>query len=165
MRTLFRLVMVVAIVLVVLWFVDRRGSLRQAGRDVRAEVSSAAEGAKEALSDIDTSEVVDELKRTGRVVRRKAARAAKDVAEASEDGRTTAAIKTKLAVDPNLSALAISVDTTDGRVTLAGHVDSPKDVARAMQIALEQDHVHEVISTLQVRDAPASPPKKMTVVP
>jgi hypothetical protein len=34
-------------------------------------------------------------------------------------------------------------------------VDSPQDVARAIELALEQDDVREVISTLQVRSRPA----------
>jgi osmotically-inducible protein OsmY len=84
------------------------------------------------------------------VVRRKSEQVARQVAEATEDARTSAAIKAQLALDPNLSALDISVDTTDGVVTLAGKVDSPDAVARAMELALEHDNVREVISTLQV---------------
>jgi osmotically-inducible protein OsmY len=64
----------------------------------------------------------------------------------------------KLALDPGLSPFDVSVDTAGGRVTLAGRVDSPAEVARAMKIALEQDDVYEVVSTLQVktpRDASA----------
>jgi osmotically-inducible protein OsmY len=105
---------------------------------------------EKAVSDIDLKAIVEELKQTGRVIRRKAGQAARKIDDATEDGRTTAAIKSRLALDPSLSALEISVDTTDGRVTLAGKVHSPEDVARAMQIALEQEGVYEVISTLQV---------------
>jgi hyperosmotically inducible protein len=104
---------------------------------------------------VDVKEIGEELKRTGQVVRRKAAVAARKVAEATEDARTTASIKTRIALDPELSALEISVDTTDGRVTLAGKVDDPEDVARAMRIALEEDNVYEVVSTLQVREGKA----------
>ena len=50
----------------------------------------------------------------------------------------------------------MSVDTTDGRVTLAGRAASPADIARAIEIALDQDGVHEVVSTLQVRSPRAS---------
>jgi len=105
---------------------------------------------EKAVSDIDLKAIADELKQTGRVIRRKAGQAARKIEDATEDGRTTAAIKARLALDPTLSALDISVDTTDGRVTLAGKVSSPEDVARAMQIALEQENVTEVVSTLQV---------------
>jgi hyperosmotically inducible protein len=65
--------------------------------------------------------------------------------------RTTAAIKARLALDPQLSALDIAVDTTDGRVTLAGWVDSPEDLARLVRLALEHEGVVEVISTVRMR--------------
>ena len=97
----------------------------------------------------------EELKRTGRIVRRKAGQAVHEVADATEDARTTAAIKARLALDANLSVLDISVDTTDGRVTLAGHVDSTDDIARAIRIVLERDDVREVVSTIQVRQPEA----------
>jgi hyperosmotically inducible protein len=86
------------------------------------------------------------------------------VAEATDDARTTAAIKAKLALDRELSVFDVSVDTTDGRVTLAGHVDSPDEIARAIGIAFEQDEVREVVSTLQVRPAPESSRRKVTVL-
>jgi osmotically-inducible protein OsmY len=151
MRTLFNLVLLVALVLGVLWLVQHRDA-GQAAHEVKAEGRKAVNEARKAIADVDVKAIGEELKRTGRVVRRKAEVTAHKVAEATEDARTTAAIKTKIALDPNLSALEISVDTTDGRVTLAGSVDDPEDVARAMRIALEQDNVHEVISTLQVRE-------------
>jgi hyperosmotically inducible protein len=94
--------------------------------------------------------MVEELKRTGRVVRRKTEGATTKLEEVTADARTTAAIKGKLALDSELSALDISVDTTDGLVTLAGRVDSPEDMARALELALEQDGVREVVSTLQI---------------
>ena len=100
-----------------------------------------------------------------RVVRRKVVDASKTIAEVTEDARTTAAIKAKLAADPGLSALDISVDTTDGRVTLAGRADSPEAVARALGIALEQDGVQEVISTIQVRGQGLADPQKATARP
>ena len=151
MRTLIRLVFLVALVLGVFWLIQNRDG-REAAREVKAEGKKAVNEARKAIADLDVKEIGEELKRTGQVVRRKAEITAHRVAEATEDARTTAAIKTKLALDPNLSALEISVDTTDGRVTLAGKVDDPEDVARAMRIALDQDNVHEVISTLQVRE-------------
>lgn len=151
MRTLFRLSVLAALVLGALWLIEHR-DLGRASRGARAEGDRVVRETRKALSDLDASGIAEELKRTGQVVRRKAVTTARKVAEATEDARTTAAIKAKLAVDPELSALEISVDTTDGRVTLAGRVDDPEDVARAMRLALEQDDVQEVVSTLQVRE-------------
>jgi hyperosmotically inducible periplasmic protein len=155
MSLLLRLILLIIIVAGVV-SVLRNQDLGREGRAVRSGVDATVSDAKEAVANVDVGAISEELKRTGRVVRRKIAKTAQTVAEATEDGRTTAAIKTKLAVDPELSALDISVDTTDGRVTLAGRVPSPEHVSKAVQLALEVDGVHEVVSTLQVR-----PPRKV----
>jgi hyperosmotically inducible protein len=155
MGFLLRLLLLIVLVVGVIWVLRER-SLEREARNIRADVDSAVRDAKKAVSNLDVGEIADELKRTGRVVRRKVTTAAQKVEEATEDGRTSAKIKAKLALDPDLSALDISVDTTDGVVTLAGRVSSPELVAKAIRLALEEDNVHEVISTLQVRSP--SPP-------
>ncbi len=164
MRMLLRLIVVVLLVVAVVWLVQNR-SFGRPGQEVRAGIDSAVRGTKEAVKDLhlnlDAQQIGEELKRTGRIVRSKAAQAANKMAEVTEDARTTAAIKAKLAADPDLSVLDISVDTTDGRVTLAGRVDSPDDIARAVRIALERDDVHEVISTIRVSPVES---KKLTLV-
>ena len=149
MRTLLRLMLLVVLVLAAVWLVRNIG-LGPERVNAEGALKGAAAKVEKAVSDIDLKAIADELKQTGRVIRRKAGQAARKIEDATEDGRTTAAIKARLALDPTLSALDISVDTTDGRVTLAGKVSSPEDVARAMQIALEQENVTEVVSTLQV---------------
>ena len=159
MRFLLRLLLIAGLIVGAMWLLQQR-DLKRAAQGARSEVRSAVQEAKKAVEDLDAGKVAAELKQTGRVVRRKAAKAAHQVAEATEDARTTATIKTKLALDPDLSALDISVDTTDGRVTLAGRVDSPDLVAKAMRLALEQDNVYEVVSTLQVRE----PGKKVSLL-
>lgn len=151
MRTLFRLVLLVLVVMGVFWLIQHR-DLAQAGREARAEGGKVMRETGKALSDVDVDKVVRELKETGRVVRRKTAATAQKVAEVTQDARTTATIKAKIALDPRLSVVDISVDTTDGRVTLAGRVDAPEDVARAVHLAMEPDEVVEVVSTLQVRE-------------
>ena len=164
MRTLLRLIVVAALVLGAIWLIQNR-KLAPSRQEVRSGVDSVVRETKEAVNDLDwkldVHELGDELKRTGRIVRRKAAQAAHEVADATEGARTTAAIKSRLALDPNLSALDISVNTTYGRVTLAGRVDSPDDIARAIRIALERDDVREVVSTIQVRPPDA---KKVSLV-
>ena len=99
----------------------------------------------------DSEKIKDELARTGQVVREKTQKAGHAIADATANARTTAAIKSKLIADSGLSAFKIDVDTTDGIVTLAGSVSSPDDIARAMKIALEQEGVNRVVSTLQVK--------------
>jgi hyperosmotically inducible protein len=100
---------------------------------------------------IDTDKIKDEMARTGQVIREKAKEAGAAVADATANARTTAAIKAKLLKEERLTALKIDVDTNDGVVTLSGTVSSFEDVARAMNLAMETDGVHRVISTLQVK--------------
>jgi osmotically-inducible protein OsmY len=158
MRALLRLVTLVCLVLVAIWVAQNVdfGRLRlRAGGEIHG-AAKQAEKAEKKLPDLDVAAIAEELKQTGRVVRRRAEQTAQTVAEATKDARTTAAIKAKLALDPSLSALDVSVDTTEGRVTLAGRAASPADIARAIEIALDQDGVREVVSTLQVQSPRAS---------
>jgi hyperosmotically inducible periplasmic protein len=128
----------------------------QAGK-ARDLAQSATEQAKQALPgvldalELRSDDIRKEVAETGKVVRRRARDLGSAVADATSDSRITAAIKAKLAADPDLSSLGISVDTTAGRVTMAGTVASPDLVGKAMVVALETEGVHEVISTLQVR--------------
>ena len=96
-------------------------------------------------------DIQDELTRTGKVLRRQGRVLGAATASASADAVITAKIKAKYVFDPNLSALSISVNTTDGRVTLAGNVASHEQIGRAILIALETHGVQEVNSTLQVK--------------
>ena len=119
-------------------------------------VQGAAERAKQSLPgalealELRASDISREMADTGKVVRRSARDLGNVVADATADARITTAIKAKLAADPDLSALDISVDTTAGRVTLAGKVASPELIGRAMALALETTGVDGVVSTLQV---------------
>jgi osmotically-inducible protein OsmY len=96
-------------------------------------------------------DIKDELSRTGKVLRRQAGDFGAAMVSASSDAAITAKIKAKYAVERDLSAFGISVNTTDGRVTLAGNVTSHQQIGKAMLIALETDGVREVNSTLQVK--------------
>jgi hyperosmotically inducible periplasmic protein len=92
----------------------------------------------------------DELSRTGEVVRDKA----RVAGEAIDDARLIAVVKSKLALDSELSALEISVTAHDGRVTLEGMVSSEALIARAVDLALHTDGVHHVQSRLQIGEPP-----------
>jgi len=85
------------------------------------------------------------------VIRRKAREAGQAISDATADARLTGIIKGKLMANKDLSAMSISVNTTDGVVTLSGSVNSTEDISKAVMIAMETDGVREVISTLQVR--------------
>jgi osmotically-inducible protein OsmY len=97
------------------------------------------------------SDISNELARTGRVIRQQAHEAGQVISDATTDARITAAIKAKLVRDPDLSAWNISVNTTDGVVTLSGTASSAANIGKAVFLAVETEGVHQVISTVQVK--------------
>lgn len=121
----------------------------------RGHVASTADRVKTSvqgkISEIRGDDIKSELERGGLVVREKVTRAGEAITDAAADARTTATIKTKLLAEPGLSSLRISVDTTDGYVTLSGTVRSHDEVAKAVRLALETEGVRKVVSTLQVK--------------
>jgi len=96
----------------------------------------------------------DDLAHSTEAVQEKAKKAGAAIADAATNARITAAVKTKLSTELGLSALGdISVDTTDGLVTLSGTVSSKEEVNKAVKIAAGTEGVRQVISTLQVKPA------------
>jgi hypothetical protein len=152
MRFLFRLFLLLVIVIAVAWvfrapILDRLGlvagtSARQTGSETRGATPTAD-------LDLSVEKITQELRATGRVVRRKAVEAGRQFEESTRDGRTTARLKARFALDPELKAHQIEVHTDNGRVSLTGRVDTPEQVARAVRMAVEEDDVLEVTSTLQ----------------
>jgi len=130
--------------------------------DTGVQIQTAAKSASDAVQtklrvlDLRPQDIKDDLAHSGQVVRRKARDAGKALADATADARITAAIKGKFLADRNLSTLSISVNTTDGIVTLSGNAPSAEAIGHAMLLAMETDGVREVISTLQVK-TPAKP--------
>ncbi len=126
-------------------------------------VENAARSARDSIEDkvrnlrLGTNDIKDELARTGKVVREKAREAGQALAAAIPDARITATIKGKLLADRDLSALSISVNTTDGLVTLSGQVSSPEDISKAIMLAMDVDGVKQVTSTLQVKPPGGQP--------
>lgn len=95
-------------------------------------------------------DIRQELEEQGEVIRHKARDVGESVSDQARDTGVTAAIKAKLAEDPELSVFSISVSTTDGKVTLSGTVPSPEMLGKALALALETENVREVVSTLVV---------------
>ena len=137
---------------------------RPTGSETREASGTAERTTRARVSDLDFSVdgIAQELRATGRVVRRKVVEAGHQLEESTRDTRTTARLKARFALDPELKAHQIEVHTDDGRVSLTGRVDSPEQVARAVRMAVEEDDVLEVTSTLQVnagRSRPTPPPQ------
>jgi hyperosmotically inducible protein len=162
MRFFFRLFLLFVLVIALVWvfrepILDRLGlvagtSARQTGSDAREASGTGESTGRGQRSDLDLSveKIAQELRATGRVVRRKVVAAGRQLEESTRDARTTAKLKARFALDPELKTREIDIDTDDGRVTLKGRVDSHEEVARAIRMAVEEDDVLEVISTLQV---------------
>jgi hyperosmotically inducible protein len=74
-----------------------------------------------------------------------------NIGSAANDATITASVKSKLAADPDTSALRIDVDTKDRMVTLSGEVKSAAEKTEAMQIARDTDGVVSVTDRLTVR--------------
>ena len=140
-----------------LWYYNgtRQGgsSTTSLTNQTQAAVKSAGDAVQEKLRSLNLNpqEVKEELERTGQVVRRKAREAGQAIADNAADARITGAIKAKLVANTDLSSLGISVNTTDGIVTLSGSVPSAEHLSKAILIAMETEGVREVISTVQVR--------------
>jgi len=93
-----------------------------------------------------------DLARSTATVGEKAKQAGEAIADAATNARTTAAVKTRLSTGLGITALTeISVDTTDGLVTMSGNVSSKEEITKAVKIAAETEGVRQVISTLQVK--------------
>ena len=67
-----------------------------------------------------------------------------------DDATITARVKTALLNDPQVGAMKIDVDTTQGVVTLSGIVKSQADAARAIQLAKQAAGGNDVKSALQI---------------
>ena len=156
MKVFFALLLGVVIGAAVVWFYNTnqgKSTMRSTGEQIESATKSARDTIQDKLKvlDLRPEQVGEDLARTGQVVRRKAREAGQAIADATADARVTAAIKAKFLADRELSALSISVNTTEGIVTLSGTVSSAENISKAMLLAMETDGVREVVSTLQVK--------------
>jgi osmotically-inducible protein OsmY len=119
--------------------------------ETAGHLSDAFKAKMDAL-DLRADQIKDELARTGKIVRRKAQDLGQTVVDEAADARIVTAIKAIYAVDRDLSVWQISVSSTQGHVTLSGTVPTPDDIGKAVALALEVDGVHDVSSTLQVKN-------------
>jgi osmotically-inducible protein OsmY len=129
------------------------GQIEQTMDSADAAVEKARQSLDEKLEELKlrAEDIREEMVKQGKVVRRSVGDIGESLTDAAIDARATVSIKAKLAADPDLSALSISVATTGGRVTLSGTVASPELIGKAIALALETEGVREVISTIQVK--------------
>jgi hyperosmotically inducible protein len=156
MRAFLALIVGLLIGAAVVWVYttkDGNPSAHSAGNQMENAAKSAKDTLQDKMRELDLrpEQVKEDLERTGKVIRRKAREAGQAISDATADARITAAIKAKLLGSKELSALSISVNTTDGVVTLSGSVNSTEEISKAVLLAMDSEGVREVVSTLQVR--------------
>ena len=135
------------------YYKDKNPQAHAAAEEIKDAARNTKDFVKEKLGlNISSDNIKDEMSHFGRVVRDKAHAAGKVIADETADARITTAIKAKMVADPDLSAIKISVHTSDGRVTLYGTASSPENIRKAIQLAWDTDGVKEVDSTLQVKE-------------
>jgi len=131
--------------------------VEKAVEDVKQAVGNTADSVRTAIDakldiwHLKADDIKKELAAKGRVVRQQTRDLASEVKDATADARITTEIKGKYALDKDVSALNVSVSTTDGVVTLSGTASSFEAISKAMLIAMETDGVRQVVSTIQVK--------------
>jgi hypothetical protein len=82
--------------------------------------------------------------------------------EVIDDGMITTTVKANLAADPVTSALAIKVETRDGRVQLGGWVDSAAAKTQAARVAAAVQGVTAVQNNLDIKKSQNRYPARFT---
>ena len=148
----FGLILGAAIVIgVIFYYSDQRKNAT--ATDAKNRLVEAAHDAKNYADSwgLSATNIREELARTGQVIRNKSQEVANTVSTTANDVRISNTIRAKLVGDPNLSALNISVHTTEGKVTLGGTTSSPENIQKAMTLALNTEGVRQVVSTIQLK--------------
>src|SRR5262245_43900368 len=68
----------------------------------------------------------------------------------TSDSAITSSVKSKLATDPETSAVRIDVDTSNGVVTLSGAVPTAAEKAEAERVARNTEGVRQVVNNVTV---------------
>jgi lambda repressor-like predicted transcriptional regulator len=115
----------------------------------REKASALKDSVDQRLKDwhLTPEEIKADLQKTGEVVRSNAKAAGGSI----NDARIVAQINAKLVLDADLSARAIDVDCSGGRVTLRGTVPSEALLGRAVALALDTSGVANVASKVSVK--------------
>ena len=121
---------------------DRAEQPRTAGQAVDQTIAKTESAVKEAAA--DTRAAADRAATATADAGAKASNAVRDAAITME-------VKAMLAKDPNLSALAINVDTAGGRVALKGNAPTGAAKSRATELARSVSGVTAVDNELAIK--------------
>lgn len=128
-------------------------ALERAGEKTRAAAVAAVDKTRQAASNVadKTREMTGRTERVAENAGDKTERAGSRTATAMSDTAITAKVKAGLAAEPDLSALAIKVETEKGVVMLSGFVESKAEADRAEKLAKGVDGVTRVKSNIKVK--------------
>jgi osmotically-inducible protein OsmY len=70
----------------------------------------------------------------------------------ADDALITAKVKSKLAADPEVSAMNLNVSTSEGEVTLTGRVKTENARREAVKLARDTEGVKDVRDLIEVGD-------------
>ena len=124
-------------------------SAATSGTDLYDSAKEKGERAGEKIEDFGRT-TVDKTEELGHDAADATKNAAKKTGEVVTDASLTAAVKTKFLADSQVKGLNIDVDTSNGVVTLNGHVSSQAEASKAVTIARNTDGVKRVINNLKV---------------
>jgi hyperosmotically inducible periplasmic protein len=114
-------------------------------------VDIATLGRAPIVSDSERAAARDRGAELTREAAAKGREAANQLENAMSDGALTAKIKSKMALDDNVNARNINVDTSNAVVTLKGTVGSEAERERAVRLAKETRGVTRVDDQLQIK--------------
>ena len=128
-------------------------ALERAGEKTRAAAVAVVDKTKQAAGNVadKTRDMTGRTERVAENAEDKTERAGSKTATAMSDTAITAKVKAGLAAEPDLSALAIKVETEKGVVMLSGFVESKAEADRAEKLAKGVDGVSKVKSTIKVK--------------
>lgn len=111
----------------------------EAHKDLATEIAQNLDGVTNVTNNLVVSEEGDEYASEDR-----------DFSSKFFDMTTTVSLKSNFALNDDLEASKINIDTRDGVVTLEGEVDSKAESMLAEEIAAGYDHVSRVNNNLRV---------------
>ena len=127
--------------------VDRIADRTDAATDRGADKSDRAA----VKTERSTNHVADRTERAGERMAEKTSDAANRSGKAVADSVITTKVKADLFKEPELSAMAIHVETEKGVVMLSGFVDNKADADKAVRLAKSVDGVTQVKNAIKVK--------------
>jgi osmotically-inducible protein OsmY len=141
-RALFRLIVILVVLgVATAFFIRYRGTDKAAG--TAADPIAGAAGSLE--------ERTERAREAGARIGEQVARSAERATDALEEGRLTAKIKSKIALDDTLDGTSLSVTTDGNVVTLAGRVSTAAQHRRVLQLASETEGVGRIVDHVSVK--------------